>query len=291
MSISTYYLGCPIWSYKEWVGKLFRSDAKPGEFLSQYASVFNTVEGNTTFYAVPSSETVTRWREEAPDNFRFSFKLPRTITHERKLNSADAETAAFFERLAPLGNRLGPFLIQLPPSFGPEQLPLLSAYLDQLPASHRFAVEVRHQAFFAQGAAENALDEMLTVRAIDRVVFDTRALRTAAPGDPIVREAQRRKPDLPTRFIALGQHPLFRFVAHPDVPANLPYLAELAQVTAAWIHAGRTPFIYMHSPYDVFAPDLCREFHRLLGQHVDVGELPPWPGEEKGPEFEQLSLF
>ena len=83
MGIDGYYLGCPGWGVKTWVGRLFPGGTRPTEFLERYARVFNTVEGNTTFYALPAAETVARWRDQVPDGFRFCFKFPRTITHDR----------------------------------------------------------------------------------------------------------------------------------------------------------------------------------------------------------------
>lgn len=295
-----YFLGCPIWSFKGWVGNLFRADAKASDYLRQYASVFNTVEGNTTFYALPAVETVSRWANDTPEGFEFCFKFPRWITHEKRLRDAEPESVEFLARLAPLGSRLGPFLIQLPPSFGPNDLSTLTSYLQRLPPIYRYAVEVRHRAFFAQGKEEQALNALLAGHGVDRAIFDTRALRTAGAADPAVRAAQQRKPDLPVRILATGPRPMYRFVAHPSVEANQTWLAELSGVVAAWIDEGRRPYVFMHSPYDVFAPQLGRAFHRLLEQRLDVGTMPIWPGEQAGslpapdeplPPGQQLSLF
>lgn len=297
-----YFLGCPIWSFKGWVGNLFRADARPGDYLRQYAAVFNAVEGNTTFYALPPAETVARWREDTPSGFEFCFKFPRWITHEKRLRQTEPEAVEFLARMAPLGDRLGPFLLQLPPTFGPADLPILASFLDRLPSPYRYVVEVRHRAFFAQGKDEANLNALLVARGVDRAIFDTRALRAADPTDAAVRAAQQRKPDLPVHITATGPRPLYRFVAHPLVEANLGHLQELAGVVAAWIEGGRTPYVFMHSPYDVLAPRLGREFHRLLSQRTAVGEMPPWPGEQVGPatvgdirplaDFgQQLSLF
>ncbi len=294
MTISSYYLGCPIWSFRGWTGNLFSAEAKPADYLRQYAAVFNTVEGNTTFYAVPDAKTVERWRLDAPAGFHFCFKLPRTVTHDKRLRQAGAEIEAFFTRMAPLGSRLGPFLIQLPPSFGPVDLPALEAVFSALPATYQYVVEVRHRAFFGGGREEQALNDLLAGLGADRAIFDTRALRTADPRDPVVAGAQQRKPDLPVHPVATGRHPLYRFVAHPDVAANLPWLEDLADLVAEWIAGGRTPYVYMHSPYDVCAPQLGREFHRLLAGRAPVGEMPVWPGEVPPPDPEvggQLALF
>ncbi|MCB1809466.1 MAG: DUF72 domain-containing protein, partial [Candidatus Competibacteraceae bacterium] len=96
-----YYLGCPLWSNPAWVGGLFKRGARPQEFLTQYAEVFSTVEGNTTFYALPRAETVLRWREATPDHFRFCCKFPRTISHDASLRHVNRETVDFLDRLSP----------------------------------------------------------------------------------------------------------------------------------------------------------------------------------------------
>ena len=96
--IRGYYLGCPGWGLKSWVGRLFPPGTRSTEFLERYAEVFNTVEGNTTFYALPAAETVDRWRAQVPDQFRFCFKFPRTITHDKQLAGCEAEVDEFIAR-------------------------------------------------------------------------------------------------------------------------------------------------------------------------------------------------
>ncbi len=289
MALQRYHLGCPIWSHKAWIGELFTASARPKDFLGQYASVFNTVEGNTTFYGLPSEATVARWRAETPEGFRFCFKFPRAISHDRRLQDAEAETGRFLDTLAPLKDRLGHAFLQLPPSFGPSELPALEHYLAALPEGFSCAVEVRHPGFF--GKAETDLNTLLTGRSADRVIFDTRGLHTATTDDPDGLAAQRKKPRVPVRFTATGTHPFIRFVGHPEVDENLPLLAEWAPVVAQWIGEGRTPYIFMHAPDDFYAPRLARHFHRLLSEQTDAGDPPTWPAEADEPNQEQLELF
>ncbi len=90
-------------------------DVRTGGELAAYATWCETVEGNTTFYATPPSTTIDRWLAETPDGFQFCFKLPRTITHERRLRNAADLTDEFCERIAPLGERLGPDPDPTPP--------------------------------------------------------------------------------------------------------------------------------------------------------------------------------
>ena len=84
-----YFLGCPEWSRPEWKGSLLPTRTRPADFLAGYARVFNTVEGNTTFYALPRSDVVERWKESTPSDFRFCFKFPRSISHDRKLENTN----------------------------------------------------------------------------------------------------------------------------------------------------------------------------------------------------------
>ena len=292
MPICHYHLGCPIWAKKEWVGELFAARTRSTEFLSQYASVFNAVEGNTTFYALPSPASVSKWKEQTPDGFQFCFKFHRAISHEKGLLSATGETHRFLETLSPLGNRLGPFFVQLPGAFGPERLDVLEAFLTELPPDFQYAVEVRHPEFFAPGSGEADLNLLLSKLRIDRVVFDTRGLHAAEPNRPFIREAQRRKPKVPARFVATADRPFVRFVGHPNVEENSPLLGEWAAVIAEWINAGKHPYVFMHAPDDFYAPRLARHFHRLLYEHLaSVGDLPVWPAETEPSPPEQLSLL
>ena len=101
MGIRKYHLGCTGWSLKDWVGNFFTDEAKPDDFLRQYSSVFNAVEGNTTFYNVPSRETLVKWKKATPDGFKFCFKFHRSITHEKRLDDVEDEVLTFIETLLP----------------------------------------------------------------------------------------------------------------------------------------------------------------------------------------------
>lgn len=292
MRMGGYYLGCPVWSNKEWTGTLLTRKAKASEFLHQYASVFNTVEGNTTFYALPKPETVTRWLEDTPPDFRFCLKFPRTISHDKRLQYAEDETRYFFDLFAPLAPRLGPLFLQLPPSFGPRELPALRAFLDQLPQHYRYAVEVRHIDFFTRQRDEYNLNTLLAERGMDRVIFDSRGVHSATPGmsDAVVK-AQDRKPNLPIRTVALSHHPMVRYISHPTLEVNREHFLYWANVVASWMKEGREPFVFIHVPDDSDAPRFARVFHETLQEFIGVPAMPDWPGEMEPPPAEQLALF
>ncbi|MBW4535938.1 MAG: DUF72 domain-containing protein [Pleurocapsa minor HA4230-MV1] len=86
-----FYLGCAVWSYKDWVGNLYPPKSQPRDFLNLYSRRFTTVEGNTTFYAIPSAQTIEKWVEQTPPGFKFCPKLHRQITHQGLLTPRISE--------------------------------------------------------------------------------------------------------------------------------------------------------------------------------------------------------
>jgi len=261
--------------------------------MAQYAGVFNAVEGNTTFYALQPPAVIRKWCEEAPAHLRFCFKFHKEISHERRLVGAEDPTREFFARLAPFGDRLGPFFLQLEDKFGPKELPALEAYLKALPKDHRYIVEVRHEAFFDGGAQERAVDELLGALGVERVNFDTTGVFAAKGYDEALREVKHRKPRVPFRATALGKSPVVRFVGDPVVDNNRPALTAWAERFAAWIREGRTPWFFAHHPDDTYAPDIARIFQQRLHELCAAVPAPaPWPAEqEKAERGEQLGLF
>ncbi|CAM2006017.1 DUF72 domain-containing protein [Acanthopleuribacter pedis] len=285
-----FYSGCPMWANRDWVGRFFRSDCKPRDYLRQYASVFNSVEGNTTFYALPKADTVLQWRDAVPAHFRFCFKFPRIVSHDLQLLETDAECDAFFTRLLPLGRKLGPFFLQLPPSFCDGER--LFTFLSRLPRDFEYAVEVRHPQWF-QPDWERALDQMLIGQGVSRVFFDTHRLMALRDVDAAIATAQRKKPTVPRRTHPVGSTPILRFVGDPHIENDDAVVADWAAHVAAWIRQGRRPFVFLHqAPDDERAPELGRRFHQILRKQLAaVAPEPEWPVESEPPQEEQLSLF
>ena len=158
------YYGCPIWACRGWVGNLFPADARAKDFLRHYAAVMTAIEANSTFYALPEPDVVARWRDDTPETFRFCFKFPRAVSHDRRLVDAAAETERFLHRLAPLGPRLGPFFLQMGPSFDRRGFADLLAFLRRLPETYRYTVELRHLDWFDDGPLERDLRQLLADR-------------------------------------------------------------------------------------------------------------------------------
>lgn len=275
-----YYLGCPVWACDGWVGSLYSSN-KRRSWLAEYSTVFPTVEGNSTFYAMPTTDLVTKWADETRDGFQFALKFPRVITHDQRLLYCDDETRLFLEALYVLQSkeRLGPSFLQLPPSFSGRDYRVLEAYLRGLPADLPFAVEVRHPDYFERSQYDDQLNELLFELGMDRVVFDSRALYSAPPSDEYEAASQNRKPNPPVRPIAVGQRPMVRFVGRNRVSEVQSWIEEWVPVIAEWIERGKTPYVFTHSPDDTFAPEFAERFHaELRAVFPAVDPLPDWPG-------------
>jgi uncharacterized protein YecE (DUF72 family) len=137
------FVGTSGWVYKGWAGTFYPKEVPAKEHLGFYASNFNTVEINASFYRLPTETMVRGWRERAPKGFIFAVKGSRFITHMKKLNAEPESIEIFFERATLLREHLGPILWQLPPNlhYDPSRL---ESFLSKLPKPFRYAVEFRH---------------------------------------------------------------------------------------------------------------------------------------------------
>jgi uncharacterized protein YecE (DUF72 family) len=138
-------IGTCAWSFDEWSGPLYPKDSPSNRWLEFYARYFPAVEIDSTFYSAPAEAVARRWIEMTPAQFRFACKMPRELTHERRLHDCRTELLAFLRALEPLAAKLQVVLIQLPPSFGPkDEKTAFRDFVAQLPDDFRFAVEFRH---------------------------------------------------------------------------------------------------------------------------------------------------
>ncbi|MEE2028035.1 hypothetical protein DIKCMJMK_01897 [Shewanella oneidensis] len=209
-------LGLAMWSHYHWQDSVYGSTTKQAERLARYATIFNTVEGNTSFYATPNAQTMMNWLRATPDDFRFTFKLPQTITHQKQLQHCQQELLQFFQVMSPLAEKTGLWKIQLPAHFGPENLPALAQFLNQVPQGLTYGVEVRHAAFFAKGEAERALNRLLMDKQVNRIIMDSRPLFALPPANEAIIDTHKKKPRVPVHAIATANTPVVRFIGQPD---------------------------------------------------------------------------
>ncbi len=289
------YLGSPVWSFKGWVGNFYPKGTKPAEFLREYSRRLTTIEGNTTFYAVPAQKTIEGWIAETPASFRFCPKIPKAISHEGKLVDYIDRALAFVDVMRVLDVRLGPMFLQLPPRYSPGLLADLRAFLSLWPRDVRLAVEVRHLDWF-DSPHDAVLDQLLSDHNMARVTIDTRPIRNLR-GDAVLAgssyesllEARERKPDVPVVPKRTADFIFVRYIGHPELSFNLEFLNEWGSYFNSQLKTGADVFAFCHSPDNLIAPDLCRELHQRAAAGLDIPAL-PWDSIK--PNFpQQPSLF
>ena len=144
------FIGCSGWSYTSWQGPFYPANLDNKLWLSYYSQVFNYVEVDSTFYRIPNQLMVKNWARGTPEDFRFTAKFPKVITHDKKFKNVEKELSLFYDAMKPLRNKLLALLIQFPPyvkiTEGLEALKQYDFFFDD---SFRYAVEVRHPSWFS----------------------------------------------------------------------------------------------------------------------------------------------
>ncbi|MGI0018618.1 MAG: DUF72 domain-containing protein [Nitrosotalea sp.] len=143
-------IGCTGWSYKGWIGPFYPRTIQGTDYLKHYAKTFCITEINSTFYKIPSLYTTTKWFNDTPENFIFTAKMPKQITHDARLKPGPY-LDKFLNSIKPLGSKMKILVIQLPPSLSFTEAELnLDKMVKHLPENYRYAVEGRHPSWFTE---------------------------------------------------------------------------------------------------------------------------------------------
>src|SRR6266853_2866628 len=168
------YIGTSAFTAAGWEGRFYPRGMKPADYLSFYATRFNSVEVDSTFYRTPSKTTVQGWDKKTPEGFLFAAKVPQSVTHEKVLVDCDAEFKQFVDVMDALGEKLGPLLFQ----FGyfnrkafvgvNDFLARLLPFLDRLPKDHKFAVEIRNKNWLVPQFIDTVRERGVALALIDQ---------------------------------------------------------------------------------------------------------------------------
>lgn len=257
-------LGAQGWNYDAWVGPFYPSGTRSPGYLTTYARAFDTVEVDSTFYAIPPAKTVKGWGERVPAGFRFALKLPQEITHENRLRNSGDLLALFAERARLLGDKLGPVLIQLGPDFGPVELPALAGFLPTLPHDIDFAVEFRQRGWMQDGILA-----LLSEHRVSLALTDARWI----PRRTMLSLAERPTADF---VYVRWMGPNRDLVDYSRVQVDRSReLAAWAAVLPALARRARV-FGYINNHFAGHSPASLRDLQRLLGMPVvdpdDLGD-------------------
>lgn len=275
-----------MWTNAAWPGRSIPKTTLKGGELAAYAELVSAVEGNTTFYALPTVDVAQRWAESTPVDFRFMFKFPKSVTHDRKLRNCADEVFEFFTVLEPCLAKMHPIAIQLPASFGLDSLDVLDTFLRSVPDTVRYGVEVRHLDFFDGGNGERKINDLLAVHGAERIILDSRAVFAGPRVTPAEHEAFENKPRLPVRAVAIGDTPVIRFIGQTDPAGNPEYWAPWVITVARWLEDGRSPIVFIHTPDNAAAIDLARQFYDEVRDVV-----PSLPPQRPAPQLAEPNLF
>ena len=143
------YLGTSGWNYKHWRQTFYPQGLPQSRWLEFYADRFQTVELNNSFYRLPLPEQFASWRDRSPDDFIFTVKMSRFLTHIKRLRDPEEPLERFLTAIAPLKEKLGPILVQLPPNLQAD-LDNLEEVLGRFPDQVRVTVEFRHDSWFTE---------------------------------------------------------------------------------------------------------------------------------------------
>jgi uncharacterized protein YecE (DUF72 family) len=235
------HIGTSGWHYGHWRGPFYPDELGAEGFLAYYAERFHTVEINNSFYQLPSESTLGKWRDAVPQGFVFAVKGSRFITHMKKLKDPARSLAPFLERVAVLGEKLGPILFQLPPRWGfnPARL---AGFLAALPGAYRYTLELRDQSWIN--------DDALDLLARHRAAFCIYDL--AGYLSPL---------EVTADFVYIRLH-------GPGGPYQGQYddktLAGWAGAMAAWSRQGREVFCYFDNDEAGYAAQDAARLQNLL---------------------------
>ncbi|MFN0110223.1 MAG: DUF72 domain-containing protein [Blastocatellia bacterium] len=258
--MSEVHIGTQGWNYQDWIGAFYPRGSRASEFLDLYARVFDTVEIDSSFYAIPSEASIKSWQRRAPAGFTYSLKLPQQITHEQHLHNCESVLEQFCERIRPLGEKLAMVLVQLPPDFAPREWEALERFIKLLPADIRFAVEFRDAGWMV----EPMLDRTLNLLAKHEVAL------ALVEGQWIQRGLWFQVLDRPTSPLAyvrwMGPRDLTDF-SHVQLNRD----RELKEWTEAFdFLRQRVPTVYgyFNNHFQGHSPASANQFKQMIGQPV-----------------------
>lgn len=240
------YLGATGWSMKEWVGKWYPAKTKASDYLLPYGQQFNTIELNTTHYRIPQQDTIQKWYQQTPADFRFCPKIPQTISHRNGLDIGGEANKLFIAAVDGLREKMGCCFMQLPPYFSHDRLPVLDKFLAAWPQLLPLAVEVRHASWFAHRQhTEQLMDTLAKYR--------TAAVITDVAGRRDVLHMYVTAPRTMIRFVGNGLH-------ETDFQRLIDWTTRLRQ----W----RLPetYFFPHQPDNLLAPDATAWLYEQLQQ-------------------------
>ena len=262
-------IGCQGWNYDDWTTRaggesvFYPRGTKSGEMLAVYAEIFDTIEVDSTFYAIPPASVVENWYKKTPAHFTFSPKMPQEITHEHALRASSFEILdEFCARIKELKEKLGVVLVQLAPQFdaSKENAQNLRNFLERLPRDIRFAVEFRDRHWMIDWTVEELEKNRVALALVEGKWI---------PRETTFGAIEKLNTDFAyVRF--MGERDLTAFdKIYRHMDANLEmWREEIERIKA------REIFVYFSNFYEGHAPASVNKLKKLFNQEItEAGDL------------------
>lgn len=244
LQISKYYIGTSGWVYPHWKGLFYPSELPQSRWFEYYTTQFSSVEINATFYRTFKEQTYLKWRDKAPEGFRYVLKAPRLITHRKYLEEVEDDIARFWASASLLGERLGLILLQIAPGT-PYDLERLRRALGAFPEPDKVAVEFRRKEWFSEEILSLLRDLGVTFCHADSPRTQLRNWLTSDIG-------------------YLRLHGRKRWYAYRYSEEELRQIANLAQEMVA--EGAHTVYIFFNNDFEGYAPQNALTLKSLLSQ-------------------------
>lgn len=250
------YVGAPVFSHSPWVGNFYPEETPSTDYLKAYAKQLNTVELNSTFYAIPAAEIFKKWKASVGPDFRFCPKFPKSISHS--LDSEHADIKVFSERVLLLEENLGLCFLQLPHYFSMQDQDRLKKLLSALPREIKTVVEFRNPEFFSEQRLKPEWVDTLAGAFIGSVCIDT-------PGERRIAHVSLTSTRILIRFLGANLH-----------ESDHPRLKEWAERVATWhVNGMKEIYFILHEPDNSLAPQAAEIFIEALNSALGLKNASP----------------
>lgn len=243
-------LGATGWGNKDWKGKIYPPKAPVSSFLGHYGDQFQTVELNSMFYNIPKADTILKWKDSVPDDFRFSPKVVQWISHSRMLGTDTDRIERFQEALNLFGDKLGPSFLQLPPHFDRSKWPILQTFCEHWGSEYPLAIEFRHPSWFEDMVSYDDLTQWLYTHRKGLVITDVGGRRDVC------------------HMGVTTDYAMVRFVGNDLHPSDFPRVDDWVERLLSWVKKGISNlYFFIHEPDNANAPELASYIYNRLSEH------------------------
>jgi uncharacterized protein YecE (DUF72 family) len=244
------FIGCAKWGRKDWVGTLYPPKTKEADFLNHYATHFNCIELNSTFYRMPTVAQITNWKNKVGNDFKFCPKFVDKITHLRRLKNVKELTDEFLTAISAFDKNLGPIFLMPHPQMGPKTLDTIQSFIESMPTEIELFIELRHTEWYSNAEAYNKAFSLFNKLKTGSIITDASGRRDCA-------HMRLTTPQAFVRFVGNGLH-----------PSDYTRIDDWVQRIKQWMEQGiERIWFFMHQHEELHSPELCRYLIPEINKH------------------------